>query len=401
MEKAQVPVPVRVAAPAQSPRVAPLRSPLSVPVQSPLLNFAPAPFFEGTEKRIEVDFDGDGDLRTVVRAGWEEVVRLSATQILHHKVTPEFTSFLLSESSLIVYPQKVVLKTCGNTVPICSVHKICELARSVNLEPEWFCYSRKNFLDPTLQPPDHKDKDIEIELCRTVCNGIGDAFVLGPLTGDHWLIYDATFIHVDCSKRSDYQVDIMMYDLPKDVQASFHTKEPEGSLKGAADMTKAAGLIDICAFVGGEIDDYNFSPFGYSCNIHIGDCNAMVHVTPQDGCSYASFETNVGSSRDGPPDKDAAIKLNAIVGKVLDAFRPKRLTVTLFIDGGAQALVGKAPFEAADSRYERRTCTCTSFAQDYHAQIVHYETKGPLLVLKRKRSESEVEPQGKAAKDHN
>lgn len=103
-------------------------------------------FFEGTEKRIEIDFAGEGDLREVPRRGWEEVIELSGTKILHRKETSHFTSFLLSESSLIVYPRKLVLKTCGNTVPLGSVSKIWELATEQNLDPEWFCYSRKKLL---------------------------------------------------------------------------------------------------------------------------------------------------------------------------------------------------------------------------------------------------------------
>eukprot|EP00439_Symbiodinium_sp_Y106_P068164 s1006_g11.t1 len=55
----------------------------------------------GTEKRIEIDFRGEADLRNADPKCWEEVVQLSATQILNCKKTDGFTSFLLSESSLI------------------------------------------------------------------------------------------------------------------------------------------------------------------------------------------------------------------------------------------------------------------------------------------------------------
>mmetsp|Transcript_62516 Transcript_62516/g.141009 ORF Transcript_62516/g.141009 Transcript_62516/m.141009 type:complete len:386 (+) Transcript_62516:106-1263(+) len=346
-------------------------------------------FFEGTEKRIELDFTGSGDLRSVPRAGWEEVVRLSATQILNEKVTKEFTSFLLSESSLVVYPTKVIIKTCGRTVPICCVGKVLDLARGVGLEAEWLCYSRKNFLAPSAQPWEHQSKEAEIALCRQACLGTGDAYVLGQMTGDHWLVYDAQFKWTDCTARGDFQVDLMMYDLPKDVQQLFHTSHEEGSREGAKMMTSSSGLGDAVASIGGEIDDYCFSPCGYSCNVHAGDAYAMVHVTPQEGCSYASFETNFGSSRAGQPTGDISGRLNDLVGRVLDVFRPKRLTLTLFIDQGAEEFVGKAPFAAADTRYQRRTYTTTYFEQDYAATIANYVT-----AEERKRARERAGSQG-------
>jgi len=44
-----------------------------------------------------------------------------------------------------------------------------------------------------------------------------------------------------------------------------------------------------------------------------------IHVTPQQSCSYASFETNVDLSSYGE-----------LVQKVVDIFKPRDFTVTLF-----------------------------------------------------------------------
>lgn len=345
-------------------------------------------FFEGTEKRIEIDFVGAASLRGVPRAAWDEVVRLSETQILNHKRTDKFDSFLLSESSLIVYPAKFIIKTCGKTVPIRSISKMLEFARGVGLQPEWLCYSRKNFLAPSEQPWEHQSKEAEIALCRQACQGTGDAFVLGQLTGDHWLIYDANFMMADCTYRGDFQVDLMMHGLPKDVRNVFHISESEGSAEAAQAMTKRSGLADLVESINGEVDDYCFSPCGYSCNIHAGETYAMVHVTPQEECSYASFETNFGSTRFGVPSSDVGLHLNALVGKVLDVFQPERLTLTLFIDKGAEDAVATAPFDAADARYRRRTLTCTRFEQDYAATIANY-VSGPSL--KRARTSTPLD----------
>lgn len=353
---------------------------------------AAPPFFEGAEKRVEVDFAGGGSLRSVSRSGWEEVIRRSQTTILNHYKTSEFESFLLSESSLIVYDRKAILKTCGNTVPIRSIDTLLKLAASVNLHPEWLCYSRKNFLSPIMQPAEHQSMEAEIELCRDACGGDGDAHVLGPLTGDHWFLYNRDFQWTDCSARGDYQLDIMMYELPEDVRQVFHTTEPEGSRSGAEAMTQCSGLGAVAASISGEVDDYCFAPCGYSCNIHAGNAYAMVHVTPQEECSYASFETNYGSSRAGALQGNICNSLNTLVGRVLNVFKPGRFTMTLFFDDGASAAIGAAPFEEADRRYRRKTYTCTRFEQDYGVTIGVYTLEASALSPPRSRAGTQAEP---------
>lgn len=335
-------------------------------------------FFEGTEKRIEIDFSGDADLRTIPQESWDEVVSLSQTLILNRKDTPEFRSYLLSESSLIVYPSKVILKTCGKTVPTRSIPKIQALGESVGLSVEWISYSRKDFLSPSEQPPEHQSQEAEIASCRQACKGIGDAYVLGPLTGEHWLIYDAEFIEVDCSKRGDFHIDIIMYDLPPDVAKIFETPEPEGSRAGAMRMTKDSGLARVAKHMGGEIDDYCFAPCGYSCNMHAGEAYAMVHVTPQKACSYASFETNFGSQLGGKrPCSDVSGSVNKVVEEVLASFRPKRFTITQFLDEGAREATGSAPWEACGKNYTQKAFTSTKFESDYGATMARYERMLP------------------------
>lgn len=50
-----------------------------------------------------------------------------------------------------------------------------------------------------------------------------------------------------------------------------------------------------------------------------GDTYFTVHVTPQQECSYVSFETNLERDRYGP-----------LITQVLQLFQPGRCTLTLF-----------------------------------------------------------------------
>jgi len=332
-------------------------------------------FFEGTEKHIEADFwseNESADLRNIPDDSWREVVKMCGTLVLNKKATTCFTSFLLSESSLIVYPRKIIIKTCGQTVPLRGMSLVYELASNVGLKCESVWYSRRLYQVPEKQLQEHQTTEGELAMCRSTL-GPGEAYVLGPLTGVHWLLYDAVFTPYDSKVRGDFTVDIMMYDLAPDVCKRFFTEEPEGSATGAASMTKESGLAQLATSIGAEIDDYCFSPCGYSCNMHAGEYYCMVHVTPQEHCSYASFETNLGCSlEDMPPKESCEERLNNIITNVLEAFKPAKLTATLFTDSGALKALGNAPFTCIERSYKNKCLTSAHLEQDYVATVAEY-----------------------------
>lgn len=82
----------------------------------------PNPIFEGSEKRLEVHFtDVDSSaasacgLRAVDRTTLDSLMQLAACEIVSCKSNPYLDSYVLSESSLFVYPRTWILKTCGTT----------------------------------------------------------------------------------------------------------------------------------------------------------------------------------------------------------------------------------------------------------------------------------------------
>jgi S-adenosylmethionine decarboxylase len=244
------------------------------------------------------------------------------------------------------------------------------------MEPEWLSCSRKSFLRPNQQPAEHQDLDLEMSRLQKLC-GTGQGHILGPLTGEHWMLYNAQWREVDAAQRGDLTVDMMMYGLAEDVRSKFYTEEAEGSRKGAEDMTRNSGLGGVVKFMEGEIDDYCFSPCGYSCNVHAGDACAIVHVTPEETCSYASFETNFGTSWKSLPKRQYAEKLNSLVQQVVDVFKPSHFTVTLFVDSGASDAIGDAPFGGVSSTaYARVSRNAYHFESDYIATVCNYKSAG-------------------------
>lgn len=90
----------------------------------------PTPVFEGSEKRIEIDFapafGGNGDnvaasLRCIGRPQLDMILDLAACCIVSARHGAAFDAYVLSESSLFVYPRKAILKTCGTTKLLAAV----------------------------------------------------------------------------------------------------------------------------------------------------------------------------------------------------------------------------------------------------------------------------------------
>lgn len=93
------------------------------------------------------------------------------------------------------------------------------------------------------------------------------------------------------------------------------------------------------------LDSFGFDPCGYSANAVIGsgipDSTGgggyyTIHVTPEEGWSYASFECNVPLPLTAPTSDAAngAVSrpdLTTLIRNVVGIFQPNRLSITLFV----------------------------------------------------------------------
>jgi S-adenosylmethionine decarboxylase proenzyme len=116
----------------------------------------PNPVFEGSEKRVEIDFvlshaSPLAGLRALSRSQLDELMGLAACTIVSHRTNDQLDAYVLSESSLFVYPTKWVLKTCGTTKLLNAVPRLLEMAAALNMEPRRCKYSRASFLFPERQ----------------------------------------------------------------------------------------------------------------------------------------------------------------------------------------------------------------------------------------------------------
>ena len=93
------------------------------------------------------------------------------------------------------------------------------------------------------------------------------------------------------------------------------TKEFSSS---AEDATKKSKIDTI--FPNAILDAYLFDPCGYSVNAILPKGHYFtIHITPEPGCSYVSFETNA-------PDSDYP----SLIKRVLNIFKPGQFILTFF-----------------------------------------------------------------------
>ncbi|XP_074269364.1 S-adenosylmethionine decarboxylase proenzyme-like [Silene latifolia] len=290
--------------------------------------------FEGFEKRLEITFsnppvftDPSGlGLRALTRDQLDEILKPAACTIVAHLSNSEFDSYVLSESSLFVYPLRIILKTCGTTKLLLSIDPILRLADSVGLTVSRVVYSRGTLNFPGAQLAPHRSFSEEV----SYLNGYFGHFIYGPsayVLGDptaqdrSWHVYSASKDAEVDDGTATITLEMCMTGLKREKAAVFYKKEGHT----AKEMTKMSRIDYIIP--SHVICDVDFDPCGYSMNGVDDGAHSTVHVTPEDGFSYASYEVmgfNPNSVRFGP-----------LVQRVLRCFEPKEFTiaVTCFDNG--------------------------------------------------------------------
>ncbi|XP_062222798.1 S-adenosylmethionine decarboxylase proenzyme-like [Phragmites australis] len=288
--------------------------------------------FEGYEKRLEITFseasvfaDPEGrGLRALSRAQINSVLDLARCTIVSELSNEDFDSYVLSESSMLVYPYKIVIKTCGTTKLLLAIPRILELAEELSLPLAAVKYSRGTFIFPDAQPSPHKNFADEVAFLNRYFGGLtsgANAYVIGDPAkpGQKWHIYYAT----QHPEKPVVTLEMCMTGVDKKKVSVFFKTSADGRTSCAKEMTKLSGISDIIPEM--EICDFDFEPCGYSMNAIHGSAFSTIHVTPEDGFSYASYEV-MGFN-------PASFAYGDLVKRVLSCFGPSEFSVAVTIFG--------------------------------------------------------------------
>lgn len=186
-------------------------------------------------------------------------------------------AYLLSESSMFVFPHKLILKTCGTTTLLAGLPRMLEIAalfakfphRIANQKlgtgtaaiPYRVFYSRKNFLFPDRQRGPHRSWRDEVNSLDKIFFG-GSAYMIGKMNGEHWYLYltepntiltppstperretETKLLNLPLSKASltacdnynddqDETLELLMTDLDQDRAKQFHLDHASAVAEG-------------------------------------------------------------------------------------------------------------------------------------------------------------------------
>lgn len=300
--------------------------------------------FEGFEKRIELRFSGDdpagGDkgLRRLDFLSIEKVLHAVQCTVVSAVGNTHFDSYVLSESSLFVYPRKIIIKTCGTTQLLKSVRPLVDQAAAIGLTVCGCRYTRGSFIFPDAQPHPHtsfKEEVVYLEENLPKHLSVKKAAVMSSKSSYKWHVFTAcdeegrrALAHDDGDSNL-FTVEICMTELDRVLAKNFSRRFGDGDSAGK-EMTELTGIDAVNR--NALICDYAFDPCGYSMNGIDAARYSTVHVTPEDGFSYASFES-VYANREDFID---ALK------KVVRIFRPAALSVSTTCAAGREVWRGVA-----------------------------------------------------------
>jgi S-adenosylmethionine decarboxylase len=212
---------------------------------------------------------------------------------------------------------------------------------------------------PERQHGPHREWTAEVEFLDKMFDN-GAAYTVGKVNGDHWLLYmtsppaegdepmDSEAEGNDdaqtngngsikpplSSSPPDYTIEILMSKLSAPARRPFFFPSSDPSPSHAKDLSSDLGLASLFPADLTTLDPYAFEPCGYSANALV-DCGGgegyyTIHVTPEEGWSYASFECNVPMSTTPSPNTKIP-DLETLIQRVIHIFQPGHLTLTLFI----------------------------------------------------------------------
>lgn len=178
-------------------------------------------------------------LKAVPEEIWKDMLDLVNCKVLSIVASEDVDAYLLSESSMFVWPHKLILKTCGTTTLLSGLPRILEIAAlfggfskstappsrgiAVAAAPYRVFYSRKNFLFPDRQRGPHRSWRDEVRsMDKLFMNG--SAYMIGKMNGEHWYLYltePRTVLTPPASPRadSDFETETKLINFPEAVES--------------------------------------------------------------------------------------------------------------------------------------------------------------------------------------
>lgn len=240
-------------------------------------------FFEGSEKKFEIiTNEALGPLRKRKQGFWKDVVKASGANILSGISNNYCDAYLLSESSLFVWDDRILMLTCGRTCLLEAILIFIEEFGTKNID--CLVFQRKNEYRAKEQRTSFLE---DVERLKQKVSGTTMRF--GKIHSHHNFLFHLEHAYVPVN--GDTTTEMLMYDMSN--EASKFLTQSENTTEETREFLRLQNVLP-----GFIIDDYCFQPYGYSLNAVKDDKYYTIHITPQESCPYISFETNLKINND-------------------------------------------------------------------------------------------------------
>jgi S-adenosylmethionine decarboxylase len=215
---------------------------------------------------------------------------------------------------------------------------------------------------PERQQGPHREWRAEVEYLDNIFGDKrGAAYTVGKVNGDHWLLYlanpgddgdsannsdveaDVDTPAIPDALEKDYTLEILMTKLSSDARSAFFF--PTTDSDSVASAQSQAGIVSHTLGIDSlfpasmtTLDAFAFTPCGYSANALLRPASGpdgyyTIHVTPEEGWSFASFECNIPLSHytTSPTAIKTLPDLRTLIQRVVQIFQPGHLSLTLFV----------------------------------------------------------------------
>lgn len=281
-------------------------------------------------------------LKIVPAEVWKDMLDLVNCKVLSIVESEHVDAYLLSESSMFVFPHKLILKTCGTTTLLSGLPRMLEIAALVAGFPHSVAdlvrgtataampyrvfYSRKNFLFPERQRGPHRSWRDEVKSLDRLFLG-GSAYMIGKMNGEHWYLYltepntiltppatpdraetETKILSLPASRAAikpysmddeeeqDETLEILMTDLNEENAKQFYLDQASAVAEGRYYQQAHKARIDAQRHLGSireeHCDSFNMNRDGYHMN------NSSYHEDAIDIFSNTSSENSEFTSSD-------------------------------------------------------------------------------------------------------
>ncbi|MCP5076834.1 MAG: S-adenosylmethionine decarboxylase [Psychromonas sp.] len=254
-------------------------------------------FYEGSEKRLEITCNIN--LLEFDISFWQEMVKQAGAYIISEIENDQLKAFLLSESSLFVWKNRLLLITCGETHLLqASLYFQKHVPRK---QISSLLFQRHQAHYPEKQKSSFHQDSLQLQK---------------ELKGDshHWSEdYCGDIFLFGNNQQSGATKNILMLH---DLKGAFFEKLQHGKVEAK----EVASQLQLAKhFNKFNIDQHSFDPKGYSLNAIDTEHYFTLHITPEKQSSYISFESNLSE-----------LEVAEFHANLLLLFKPKRAYLMTF-----------------------------------------------------------------------